>query len=222
MIVQPKTAVPAEYQWSFLMSENPGEETASSFQQNGLVSIPEGAGGILTAVEAPSSEAELSYLNKFQEESHHFHYTAMILSVIIAGFGIFLAFVIYQFKLVSADRLETKFKFLHTFSYRKWYFDELYKATAIAGTLMVSKAFSWFDNYIVDGLVNLSSYLTRGFSYLTGLFDNYVIDGAVNFAASFTGYCGSKLRKIQTGHIQTYIVFALLGILIMFYVFINF
>ena len=221
-IVQPKTAVPADYQWSFLISENSVEKPSSALQKNENLSETEVVRNPIAEVEGNSHLAGLSYLNKFQEESHHLHYTAMILSVIIAGFGIFLAFVIYQFKLISADRLEARFKFLHTFSYRKWYFDELYKATAIAGTLMVSKAFSWFDNYIVDGLVNLSSYLTRGFSYLTGLFDNYFIDGAVNFVATFTGYCGGKLRKIQTGHIQTYIVFTLLGILILFYVFINF
>jgi NADH-quinone oxidoreductase subunit L len=84
---------------------------------------------------------------------------------------------------------------------------------------MISKSLAWFDNYIIDGLVNLSSWLTRGFSHLTGLFDNYFIDGAVNLVANFTGYCGSKLRKIQTGHIQTYIVFVLLGILLLFYYF---
>jgi NADH-quinone oxidoreductase subunit L len=208
MVVQPKTAVPAEFQWSFLISEHEKE------------SLPGYGVHEVISHSSANSPTEHAYLNKFQEESHHFHYTAMFLSLLIAGFGIFLAFAIYQFKLISADNLALRFKTLHTFSLRKWYFDEMYKATAIAGTLFVSKAFAWFDNYVIDGLVNLSSYVTRGFSHLTGLFDNYFIDGAVNLVATFTGYCGSKLRRIQTGHIQTYIVFVLLAILIVFYFFI--
>jgi NADH-quinone oxidoreductase subunit L len=217
MIVQPESAVPAQYQWSFLLSENTEDAVP---QQNELLAfnVPQNENkNIETPGVIPAGETKL---NKFQEESEHFHYKAMFLSLLVAGCGILLAFAIYQFKLISADKLEARFKFLHTFSYKKWYFDELYKETAIAGTLLLSKSLSWFDNNVVDGLVNLSSYLTRGFSYLTGLFDNYVIDGAVNFTASFTGFCGSKLRKLQNGQIQSYIVFVLLGILIIFYFFI--
>ena len=131
-----------------------------------------------------------------------------------------MAFLIYQFKLISADKLEARFKPIHTFLYNKWYFDELYKATAIGGILALSKALSWFDNYVIDGLVNLSSYITRGFSHLIGLFDDYVIDGAVNLVSTFTGFCGSMLRKTQTGIVQSYIVFVLIGILIIIYFFV--
>ena len=126
----------------------------------------------------------------------------------------------YKFKIINAGKLEVRFKFLHSFLYNRWYFDELYQATAIVGTLALSKSLSWFDTYIVDGLVNLSSYIIRFVSRLTGLFDNYVIDGAVNMASTFTGYCGSKIRKLQTGKVQAYIVFMLLGILTMIYFFV--
>ncbi|NOU48687.1 MAG: NADH-quinone oxidoreductase subunit L [Bacteroidales bacterium] len=219
MIVQPKSAVPDAYQWSFLINNKTEEAAPAVHQAEGATHTAE-----ITA-ENPHEVTKAGhttghYLNKFQEETHHFHYIAMILSLLIAGSGILLAFLIYQYKTISADKLEARFKFLHTFSYNKWYFDELYQATAINGLLVISKALSWFDNYVVDGLVNLSSYVTRGFGYIVGLFDNYVIDGAVNLVANFTGYCGNKMRKLQTGHIQSYVVFVLLGILILLYFFI--
>jgi NADH-quinone oxidoreductase subunit L len=219
MIVQPKSAVPDAYQWSFLLNEH-AEEAAT------VAPHAEGSATHLEATTEKPGDVKAAghttghYLNKFQEESHHFHYIAMFLSLLIAGSGIALAFMIYQYKMISADKLEARFKFLHTFSLNKWYFDELYQATAINGILVVSKTLSWFDNYVVDGLVNLSSYVTRGFSSVVGLFDNYVIDGAVNLAATFTGYLGARLRKLQTGHIQSYVVFVLLGILILLYFFI--
>ncbi|OYV85295.1 MAG: hypothetical protein B7Z63_05690, partial [Ignavibacteriae bacterium 37-53-5] len=56
-------------------------------------------------------------------------------------------------------------------------------------------------------------------STLSGKFDHYVVDGLVNFTAWFTGLLGRGARKIQTGRVQTYIVFALLGVIIIFYVF---
>ncbi|MBU1009198.1 MAG: NADH-quinone oxidoreductase subunit L [Bacteroidetes bacterium] len=222
LVVQPASAVPAAYQWSFLLPEHAGEASPAMHA--------EGEGHEAAATEELHHEAQPAahatthaYLNKFQEESHHFHYIAMFLSVLIAGGAIGLAFMIYQYKVISADKLEARLKFLHTFSLNKWYFDELYQATVIAGTVALSKMLSWFDTYIVDGLVNLSAYITRGFSFITGLFDNHVIDGAVNLIANTTGFVGARLRKVQTGHIQTYLVFVLVGLLVLLYYFsINF
>ena len=197
-VVQPESAVPAAYQWDFLLQDHHGAAT----------------------VEHTAHQEGHHYLNVLQEETHHFHYMAMFLSLLIAGSGIALAFAIYQYKLISADALEKRFKKLHTFSYNKWYFDELYHATIIAFMLAVSKAMAWFDNYVVDGIVNLSAQFTRFAGYVTGIFDNVVVDGAVNLTASVTGYFGAGLRKMQTGRIQTYLVFALIGLLLIFYFFI--
>jgi len=219
-VVQPATVVPAAYQWDFLMPEQHATTEISGNEHEQHV-LP-GESSEAKAIETSAAEhvGGHSYANKFQEELHHFHNTAMILSLLIAGFGILLAFMIYQFKIISADKLASILKPLHQFSYNKWYFDELYKATAIGGTLVLAKALSWFDTYIIDGMVNLSSYVTRGFSFFVGLFDNYVIDGIVNLTANVTGYCGNMIRKLQTGSVQAYVAFALLGLLIIIYFFI--
>jgi len=219
-VVQPATVVPAAYQWDFLMPKQ--HETSEISGNEHEQHVLPGESSEAKAIETSAAEhgGGHSYANKFQEELHHFHNTAMILSLLIAGFGILLAFMIYQFKIISADKLASRLKPLHQFSYNKWYFDELYKATAIGGTLVLAKALSWFDTYIVDGMVNLSSYLTRGFGFFVGLFDNYVIDGIVNLTANVTGYCGNMIRKLQTGSVQAYVAFALLGLLIIIYFFI--
>lgn len=183
-VVQPQTAVPAAYQWDFLIAAD-------------------GHGS-----------------NALQHATHHFHTLAMILSLLIAGSGIALAFIIYQYKLVSADKLAQRFRRLHTFSYNKWYFDELYQATVIAFVMGTSKAMAWFDNVVVDGIVNLSAAFTRLAGKITGIFDHVVIDGLVNLIARLTGIFGAGLRKVQTGRIQSYIVFVLLGLLVLFYFFV--
>ena len=213
-IVQPATVVPAAYQWDFMIAEN--HEEAAMLHSEGADVAEEVAEHATTHSVAGSHETA----TLLQEETHHLHVTAMIISVLTAGIGILLAFVIYQWKYISADELERKYKPIHRFLYNKWYFDELYNATFIGGTLAVSKALSWFDTYIVDGIVNASAWFTRGFSKLTGLFDTYVVDGLVNLVANTTGYAGSLLKKIQTGKVQTYIVFTLMGVLILVYFFI--
>lgn len=193
-VVQPETAVPAAYQWDFLIQDHQS-----------------------AAAESHGSHHEL---NALQEETHHFHYLAMFLSLLIAGSGIALAFAIYQYKVISADKLEKRFKKLHTFSYNKWYFDELYHATVIALMLAVSKAMAWFDSVVVDGIVNLSAGVTTVAGKVTGLFDHVVVDGAVNLTANVTGFLGARLRKLQTGNIQFYVVMLLLGVILLFYFFV--
>ena len=213
-VVQPETAVPAAYQWDFLIPEGGGHAEALHADAGHAVAADQHA-------EVASGETSgHHYQNKLQEEVHHFHYIAMILSLLIAGSGIALAFLIYQYKVISADKLEERFRKLHTFSLNKWYFDELYEKTVIGGTLLASKGFALFDNYIIDGIVNLSAAINRIAGQAIGIFDNVVIDGAVNLVASVTGYAGGMLKKLQTGRVQSYVVFALLGLLILFFVFI--
>ena len=213
-VVQPETAVPAAYQWDFLIPEGGGHAVALHADAGHAVAADQHA-------EVVSGETSgHHYQNKLQEEVHHFHYIAMILSLLIAGSGIALAFLIYQYKVISADKLEERFRKLHTFSLNKWYFDELYEKTVIGGTLLASKGLALFDNYIIDGIVNLSAAINRIAGQAIGIFDNVVIDGAVNLVASVTGYAGGMLKKLQTGRVQSYVVFALLGLLILFFVFI--
>ena len=149
------------------------------------------------------------------EALHHAHYPAMIISILFAGLGILLAYLIYQWKKIDADKLAETYSWFYKFSLNKWYFDEFYHATFVAGTIGLGKVLAWFDTYIVDGLVNGAAWLTRQVSAFSGLFDTYVVDGLVNFTAFFSGFIGLGLKKIQTGRVQTYVVFAVFSILIL-------
>ncbi|MFZ1082258.1 MAG: NADH-quinone oxidoreductase subunit L [Candidatus Kryptoniota bacterium] len=147
------------------------------------------------------------------------HYPGLELSLSMAILGILAAFVIYQWKKIDAEKLKQAVRPIYTFLLNKWYFDELYGATVVGGTIVLSKALAWFDNNIIDGVVNGAATLTRVSSSLSGKFDHYVVDGLVNFSAWFTGLLGRGTSKVQTGKVQTYIVFALLGMIIIFYAF---
>jgi len=246
------------------------------------------SGWFFQAVERPESVVPAGVqavgIEKFEEALREAHVPAMALSLAVAGIGILVAFTTYQWKKINADAWAERFGGLYRFLLNKWYFDELYDTVAVGGTLAFTRLLRWFDNTVVDGLVNGTASWTRAivFGYnnhwkekpfnsrvflLAGLFvagivsassyrwllppdhtfmsiagsgigafcagilsffffwggaggfDKYVVDGLVNGVAYASGFFGIVLRKFQTGRVQTYIVFVLIGMMILFFMF---
>ena len=242
-------------------------------------------GWVYAAIERPASVVPAAVAapnaEQFEEALHHSHSLTMILSLAMAGLGLLLAFVTYYWKKIDADAWTARLKGVHAFLLNKWYFDELYDATAVNGTLMLTRIFRWFDNTIIDGMVNGVASWTRAitlgtrrnweegtlaavfymivagavsvyaawltgttvwetgtgfwagtwdvlvslgvggltfFLFYTGVggFDNKIVDGMVNLVAYLAGFFGLITRRIQTGKVQTYIAFVLLGITVFF------
>ena len=165
------------------------------------------------AAVAPVAAAE------FEESMHHAHTTAVMVSLLVAGLGILLAFATYYWKRISADRVAGSLKPLHTFLLNKWYFDELYKAVVLNGLHGCTRLLRWFDDTLIDGVVNGAGRVTRLLSAGSGLFDNVVVDGVVNGTAYVSGFFGLVMRKFQTGRVQTYVLYAVLSVMLFYFVF---
>ncbi len=164
------------------------------------------------ALAAPSAEV-------FEKTLEHVELLAPLLSLLVALSGIAIAFMTYYWKRVDADKIAEKYKGVHAFLLNKWYFDELYNGVVVEGTLALTNAMRWFDNNVIDGIVNAMGGITRVTSFISGKFDNVVIDGAVNLTAYLSGFLGLVLRKLQTGKVQTYVVFAVFGVMVFYFVF---
>ncbi len=156
-------------------------------------------------------------MHRFEEATHEAHVPAMIISLIIAASGIFVAFTFYQFKVFNPDTIVGIIKPFYLLSYNKWYFDEIYDASIIWFTLAFSKLLAWFDLKIVDGTVNLVGWVVNGIGHIVGIFDNVVVDGLVNLSASTIGFFGIVLRKFQTGRVQAYLVMTIIGLMLLIY-----
>lgn len=176
----------------------------------------------VTSVITPPGEHRIMYSETYTSALHHVHGSAVILSITMAVLGILLAFVMYQWKKINADNLAEKLKPLYKFSYNKWYFDELYHKTFVAGTIGLSKVVAWFDLKVIDGIVDGSAAVTKAFSNFIGKFDNIVIDGLVNFTAYFSGFIGLIFRRFQTGKVQTYIIMVIFSLVILLFLFKSF
>ncbi len=162
---------------------------------------------------------EIVHSPLYTETMHWAHYPAMFTSLFVAGLGILIAFVFYQWKKVDVEKLAGKIKLLYNGSLNKWYIDEAYDKTAVSGTLGLGKILFWFDAHIVDGAVNGSAWITKKFSAVNGWFDANIVDGLVNLTAFVSGFIGLSFKKLQTGKVQTYIVFVVFSIIILLFFF---
>jgi len=141
----------------------------------------------------------------FHEASHALEWTLMAISVGIASLGVLLAYRLYVRRPPVPDVLETRLGFGYRLLANKYWVDELYNATVIAGTLAFSRVLWWIDANIVDGIVNGVRHITVvALGYGSNLFDRYVVDGAVNGVASGARGGSMMFRRMQSGLVQNY------------------
>lgn len=168
----------------------------------------------------PQVVIETAEMLVFEEEEEYpagrsaSHSYSLFLSLIIVGGGIVVSYRMYCSKTVSAETWGALYPRIYRGMYNKWYIDEIYHATFTKPVLLVSALCRWFDNVIIDGIVNGWARLTVFVSWFHGKFDNVVIDGIVNGAANAAQIFGWLTRQFQTGRIQNYLVFLLIGIFI--------
>jgi NADH-quinone oxidoreductase subunit L len=136
----------------------------------------------------------------------------MAFSVMIALIGIAAAYRFYVQSPQMADEMKERFAGAHALLYNKYYVDELYNSTFVAG-FMKSSFGSWgFDRRVVDGAVNGSGWLTVFMSWVSSLIDRYVVDGAVNLVGRSSEESSFVFRRVQTGLIQNYALLMLAGV----------
>ncbi|MDP6124161.1 MAG: NADH-quinone oxidoreductase subunit L [Candidatus Latescibacteria bacterium] len=143
------------------------------------------------------------------------HYAALGLSLAVASAGIGLAWTKYKNGSISLEAWAAKDSGFYRLLANKYYIDEFYSKTAIRATLALSRIVAAFDKHVVDGVVNGVGVLTRAVSWLDGKFDNLVVDGLVNLTGTVVISVGDKVRQVQTGRIQQYVLVSVLGLVIL-------
>jgi NADH-quinone oxidoreductase subunit L len=150
------------------------------------------------------------------EGVHHAHYPAMILSLIVAGLGIGLSYLFYFKKNLSAKNWSKRMGFLYNLSLNKYFFDENYNRLLYQPFLKLSRAVAYldwdlYDKYFINGFGRV----TRFFSKLTGHMDYEGLDQSLvdGVGRSFQRF-GEQLKHVQTGRLQNYMLFALIGVIV--------
>jgi NADH-quinone oxidoreductase subunit L len=143
-------------------------------------------------------------------------YFIMGLSTLIALSGIALAYCLYiKQKKILPQAIRSRFAPLYQLLSNKYYFDELYDFLFIKPCGRIAKTLAGFDLGVIDGAVNKTAEIVVILSKIKAWIDTTIVDGAVNLTAKTVGLFSKELRKIQTGSVQAYLLFAFFGLVLM-------
>ncbi len=143
-------------------------------------------------------------------------------SLAIALLGIALAYQYYMRRPALPGLLADRMKGVYRMLLNKYWVDELYQAIFVDFGKRLCRFFWGVDSRVVDGAVNGSSQLTVRLSMLSAWNDFKIVDGMVNAIADVIQGGSLRLRLLQTGVVQNYILAMTLGILgiMMIYLFV--
>ena len=162
------------------------------------------------------SSAELVKTVYHHGEGHNMEMLLMVASLAIATLGLGIAWWLYRGRTNTLPaRAMARLPLLYKVVYNKYYVDEIYQATAVRAFMSTSSISNWFDQHIIDGIVNLTGRVTELFARLDGLIDTYIVDGMVNLVGDTIRALGQAIRRLQTGRLPSYLAGAALGAVIL-------
>ena len=150
------------------------------------------------------------------ERIHRFWTT---FSIAASAGGILLALVRYGGGIaLLPNALRAVFRPIHSLVANKYYVDEIYERLFIQPVMrFAQRAFS-FDARVIDGAVNSTGQAGLSLSAIKGWIDQHIVDGLVNGVGVTFGWAGGRLRLLQTGLVQNYLLIAAAGVLGIFFI----
>jgi NADH-quinone oxidoreductase subunit L len=120
----------------------------------------------------------------------------LAITAVVAGFlGIILAWIFYKKETTLAAKVTQQFGVLYTWTYNKFYFDELY--------LYITK------NILFKRVATSAAW-----------FDRHVVDATMNAIGNSTVDISKKIKGLQSGRVQDYALAFVTGVVILALVFI--
>ncbi len=113
----------------------------------------------------------------------------MVASVVIALFGIMLAYIFYVKNPSLPERFAARFNTLYRTVYHKYFVDEFYDLVFVRGTLKAG-------------------------AFLLKVADGWIIEGLVNGSAAAVQRLGGRLRRVETGYVQEYAFGIIVGAIV--------
>jgi len=151
--------------------------------------------------------------------------TEVLLMAVSAGAalaGLAAAYFVYVLKGgAPARRWAERFRLAYRLLLNEYYVDSFYGRVVAGGALLAGRVFSWFDDRVIDGLVNGSAAVVRRVAAASEAFDSGVVDGAVNGLGFVHRSLSSGLRRLQSGHVYNYALSIVLGIVALIAIFVR-
>jgi NADH-quinone oxidoreductase subunit L len=141
----------------------------------------------------------------------------MGVSVAVALAGIIIARYFYHHRPEIPERIEAGAGTAHRVLLNKWYVDEIYDFLFVNGFAKGGgTVLGAFDRNVVDGAVNGAGWLTRISSTISMWWDTWIVDGTVRLMSLLVKLSSYPVRVVQTGRVQAYALFVVVGALAFF------
>jgi NADH-quinone oxidoreductase subunit L len=190
----------------------------------GLLGLPKlwtGHEPVFEQLLAPTTALSDAFQREPRAHGHLLEWGLMLLSIALAVGGILFARYWYKDlrkRQVQIANLKQSYRTIHTLLFHKYYVDEIYHLCVVRPFIAGSRALGWFDLHVVDGLVNAAAYGLRVLAVLGGAIDRVIVDGAVNGVADAIIAGGRRIRRVQTGRINTYVMGIAFGVVILLFI----
>lgn len=92
--------------------------------------------------------------------------------------------------------------------------DRLYTKSIIEPVFMLSAATYYIDKKWIDGILHFTAYAHVTFAHLAGWYDKTIVDGIADGVGIVSKVIGSITRSLANGKIQSYILWAMAGLII--------
>ncbi len=151
-------------------------------------------------------------------ESPSFAWTPLLISVLVAGTGLFLGWWLYRKQsLAVPDPLARALGPVHTLLRRKYFFDELYDIVLVRPARWFGEVFTylWLDRGLIDGCLHAiaRAALGLGKAFRYGI-DLPIVNGFGDLVGKTTKQAGRVMKVVQTGRVQQYLLFVLINVLV--------
>ena len=115
------------------------------------------------------------------------------------------------------QKLAAEWPRLYRAAYNKWYVDELYDFLFVNG--LGKGGGRWcaaFDRTVVDGGVNGAGWLTCFTSKVSIWWDTWIVDGAVRLTSFVVKALSYPVCILQSGRVQAYAFYVVIGFVVFF------
>jgi NADH-quinone oxidoreductase subunit L len=143
------------------------------------------------------------------------HWPIIIASTVVAWTGIVVGYLVYR-RSEATDPMEQRLGPVWGVLQARYHIDAFYMRAIVRPIRDTwSAGIYWFNQQVLDGIVNGAATLARGLSRAVAWFDRSVIDGFVNGAANVADEGGGLLKYLQSGNVQWYAVGVVAGVVVL-------
>ncbi len=193
--------------WYIFSDNHPSNSPAAVQEVPGIMKFPL----IILAIASlsvPFSGDSFSFtgLSSLLLSSHESaDWTITIVSVLVIAGAIGLSYFLYR------DKPSRSYP---EFLTQNYFLDKLYNIAFVKPVLGMSRTSEFIDNRWIDRTLHRIAYAQVAFSHAVGWGDRMVVDGTVNGLAKLTKSVGSLSRSFTNGKIQSYMIWAMLALII--------